>query len=138
MDPVNLPIAGIPRRDAQGNPPVIKLQNMLKSIANILRLLVRYCIDISIANVVEALPGLLYALDLDFAKVGYKLIVMSIREILEINVEIGFSLIRFFHELSPHYSLLYNFAVLPLYENQLYSLNKQVKKRLLSFTILCI
>jgi len=105
MDPVNLPVAGIPGRDAQCNPPVIKIQDMLESIANILRLLVGYRIDISIADIVEALPGLLYALDLDFAKVVRKLPVISIREISDINVEIGFSLIPFFHKLFPRYSL---------------------------------
>ena len=105
MDPVNLPVAGIPGRDAQCNPPVIKIQDMLESIANLLRLLVGHRIDISIADIVEALPGLLYALDLDFAKVVRKLPVISIREILDINVEIGFSLIPFFHKLFPHYRL---------------------------------
>ncbi len=97
MDPVNLPVTGIPGRNAQCNPPVIKIQNMLESIANILRLLVGHCIDISIADIVEALPGLLYALDLDFAKVVRKLAVISIREISDINVEIGFSLIPIVH-----------------------------------------
>ncbi len=70
---------------------------MLKSIANFLRLLVGYRIDISIADIVEALPGLLYALDLDFTKVVRKLPVISIRKIPDINVEMGFSLIHFFH-----------------------------------------
>jgi hypothetical protein len=106
MDPVNLPVAGIPGRDAQCNPPVIKLQYMLESIADILRLLVGHCINISIADIVEALPGLLYALDLDFAKVIRKLLVISIREISDIDVEIGFSLILFFHKLFPRYNLI--------------------------------
>ncbi len=61
---------------------------MLESIANLLRLLVGYGIDISIADIVEALPGLFYALDLDFTKVVRKLPVISIREISDINVEI--------------------------------------------------
>ena len=84
---------------------------MLESITNILRLLVGYRIDISIADIVEALPGLLYALDLDFAKVVRKLPVISIREILEINVEIGFSLISFFHKLFPRYSLFQDIII---------------------------
>ncbi len=54
-------------------------------------------IDIGIADVMEALPGLLYALDLDFAKVVRKPQVVSIREILEINIEIGFPFILFVH-----------------------------------------
>ena len=111
MNPVNLPVAGIPGGDAQGNPPVIEIQDILESIANILRLLVGYRIDISIADIVEALPGLLYALDLDFAKVVRKLPVISIREILEINVEIGFSLISFFHKLFPRYSLFQDIII---------------------------
>jgi len=82
MDPVYLPVAGIPGRDAQCNPPVIELQNMFEGIANILRLLVGYCVDIRIADIVKALPGLLYALDFDFAKVVRKLPVISIVEIL--------------------------------------------------------
>jgi hypothetical protein len=84
---------------------------MLESIANILRLLVGYRIDISIADIVEALPGLLYALDLDFAKVVRKLPVISIREISDINVEIGFSLIPFFHKLFPRYSLFQDIII---------------------------
>jgi hypothetical protein len=63
MDPVNLPVAGIPGRYSQCNPPVIKFQDMLERIANFLRLLVGYRINISIAYIVKALPGLLYALD---------------------------------------------------------------------------
>jgi hypothetical protein len=105
MDPVNLPVAGIPGRYAQCNPPVIKLQDMFESIANILRLLVGHRIDISIADIMEALPGLLYTLDLDFAKVVRKLTVISIREISGINVKTGFSHIPFVHKLLPRYSL---------------------------------
>jgi hypothetical protein len=111
MDQVNLPVAGIPGRDAQRNPPVIKFQDMLESIANILRLLVGHRIDISIADIVEALPGFLYALDLDFAKVVSKPPVISIREISGINVEIGFSLIPFFHILFPCYSLFQDIII---------------------------
>jgi len=107
MDPVNLPVVGIPGRDTQCNPSVIKFQDMLESIANILRLPVGYRIDKSIADIVEALAGLLYALDLDFAKVVRKFPVISIREIPGINVEIGFSLVLFFHQLFPHYPSLY-------------------------------
>lgn len=63
------------------NSPVIKLQDMFESVANILRLLVGYCIDIRIADIVEALPGLLYSFKLDFAKVFRKILVIRVGEI---------------------------------------------------------
>lgn len=84
---------------------------MLEGIANILRLLVGHRIDISIADIVEALPGLLHALDFDFTKVVRKLPVIGIREIPDINVEIGFSLIAFFHKLFPRYSLFQDIII---------------------------
>jgi hypothetical protein len=97
MDPVYLPVAGIPGRDAQGHPPVIKFQDMLESIAYFLRLLVGHRINISIADFVEALPGFFYALDLDFTQVVRKIPVIGILEVLKINVEIGFPFIHFVH-----------------------------------------
>jgi hypothetical protein len=136
MDPVNLPVAGIPGRDAQCNPPVIKIQDMLESIANILRLLVGDRIDISIADIVEALPGLLYALNLDFAKVVRKLPVISLREILDIDVEIGFSLIPFFHKLFPRYSLFKDIIIIPSDEKLLN--NQCVWRSILSSVYFCV
>jgi hypothetical protein len=111
MDPVNLPVSGIPGRDTQGNSPVIKFQDMPEGIANILRLLVGYSIDISIADIVEALPVFLYAFDLDFAKVVRELTVISIREIPGIDVETGFSGLLVLHNLFPPNNLFLDIII---------------------------
>jgi hypothetical protein len=101
MDPINIPVTGIPGGSTQSHPPVIKFQDMQKSIADLIRSPVRYRIGISITQVMKTLAVFLNTLDLNFSQVIGKFPVISIGHVPGIQIEVGFFLILFFHRFLP-------------------------------------